>query len=390
MLACASALLALTPAPAAPSRHEEPSAPAAQAPRDDRAQFEHLAARVTASWDSARGGFVSKDGEPSESAVELGLLLGHEREGGEWKRRALATIDWTRGLMDTLSGGFASRRPRGGEDLDAFTMRTDVNARRLANLVAAWRTTGDERYRRDAGGVAGFVDRQLIDGRGGFVAAPVGDRTLDPAANGLAIHAWLTWAAANGDPATRDFALRSIERVWQTCFDPRGVLLRRGDFGEVLMPPQLVDQVEMGRALLLSATLCGRPQDLKRAGMLARVMVEKFVDPKRGAFMTQAWPKKDGSIRRAPCRAAENARAALFLAELAAATGIDAARDAARRAWAAFAEDQDEKGFDGADWALAFRSLYAPTNPPHPTWQAAAEASAPGPNILYRARGKRR
>jgi uncharacterized protein YyaL (SSP411 family) len=387
-MACASALLALTSAPAAPSRHEPPAAPAA--PRDDRAQFEHLAAHVAASWDSARGGFVSKDGTPSESAVELGLLLGGEPEGGAWKRRALATIDWTRSLMDTVSGGFATRRPRGGADLDAFSMQTDVNARRLANLVAAWQATGDEAYRRDARGVAGFVDRQLIDGRGGFVAAPVGDRTLDPAANGLAIHAWLTWAAATGDPRVRDFALRSIERVWETCFDPRGVLLRRGDFGEVTMPPQLVDQVEMGRALVLSATLCGRPPDLKRAGMLARAIHEGFTDAKRGAFMTQAWPKKDGTMRHAPCRAAENARAALFLAEIAAATGVDLARDAARRAWSAFAEDQDEKGFDATDWALAFHALYTPHNPPRATWQAAAEASPPGPNILYRARAKRR
>jgi len=374
-------------APGAALASSHAKAPAtSEGPRDDRATFDRLAAHVAASWDSARGGFVSKDGAPSESAVELGLLLGHEKDGGEWSRRALATIDWARALQDTVSGGFVSRPPRGGEDLDAFAMTTDVNGRRLTNLVAAWHATGDPQYRRDAQRVAGFVDRQLIDGRGGFIAAPVGDRNLEPAANGVAIHAWLDWAAATGDPMLRDFALRSIERVWTTCFDSRGVLLRRGDFGEVVMAPQLMDQVEMGRALVLSASLCGRPQDLQRAGLLARAMVQGFLDAKRGAFMTQAWPKKDGTIRRAPCRAGENARAALFLAELAAASGVELARQAARSAWAAFAADADDKNFDAADWALAFRTLDTPRTIVRPTWQVAAGEPSPGPTILYRGR----
>src|SRR5439155_12195575 len=123
----------------------------------------------------------------------------------------------------------------------------------LSLLIAAWRATGDERYLKDAGRVAGFVDRVLLDGRGGFVSAQVGDRELEPAANGVAIRAWLAWAAAHDrDPRLRDFALKSIDRVWETSFDPLGVLLRRGTMGEVLTWPQLADQVEMGRALIVA------------------------------------------------------------------------------------------------------------------------------------------
>src|SRR5262249_62193533 len=165
--------------------------------------------------------------------------------------------------------------------------------------------------------------------RGGFVTAMVGDRAPQPRANGIAIHAWLTWGAANGDAAVRDFVLRSLDRVWESCFDPAGVLLRHGDFGEGTMPPQLADQVEMGRALLLASRLCGRPQDLERARTLGHVLLLKFQERSRGGFMTQAKPKKDGMIQRAGRDDEENARAALFLAELAAATGDDAFRDAA-------------------------------------------------------------
>ena len=284
--------------------------------------------------------------------------------------------------MDTVSGGFVTRRPRSTADGTAFDTRTDVNGRRLGMLLAAWRTTGDERYQKDAARVAGFMDRVLLDGRGGFVSAQVGDRVLEPAANGIAIHAWLDWAAAKRDPASRDFALRSIERVWATCFDPLGVLLRRGNLGEVTMWPQLTDQVEMGRALVFSWRLCRREQDLERARGLGRVLIDRFEDRARGGFMTQARPKKDGSIHRAGRVASENARAARFLGELAAATGEREFHDAARRARLAFDPEHEKSGRVAAEWALAQRALLDPEAPEAPNWRAAALKGPEAPRVI--------
>ncbi|HKQ56332.1 MAG TPA: hypothetical protein VJY35_00575, partial [Candidatus Eisenbacteria bacterium] len=295
--------LAAEPAVAASTRPAKPS----PAPAEDRALYERLCDQVAASYDTARGGFVDKSGLPNQSAVDLSLRLGRDRAHAEWKERALATLTWTRALQDTMSGGFVARRPKSPADGGAFDTRTDINARRLEALVSAWQVTGDPDWKRDAEKVSRFMDRILLDGRGGFVAAQVGDRTLEPAANGVAIHAWLAWGASSGARAVRDFSLRSIERVWETCFDPTGVLLRRGDLGEVVVWPQLSDQVEMGRALVLAWHLCGRPKDLERARHLGQLLVEKFEDQEKGDFMTQARPRKDGTIRRADREADENA-----------------------------------------------------------------------------------
>jgi len=356
---------------------------------DERARFARLRDLVAASYDTARGGFVDKAGVPSESAVELGLAIGREADATEWKQRSLATIGWTRALMDTVSGGYVTRRPRNTSDGPAFETRTDVNGRRLEVLIAAWRTTGDERYLKDAGRVAGFMDRVLLDGRGGFVAAQVGDRDLMPAANGVAIHAWLIWAAANTDPVARNFATRSIERVWETCFDPLGVLLRRTSFGDVLAWPQLADQVEMGRALILSSQLCGRPQDLQRAVGLGRVVIAKFEDRAKGGFMTQARPKKDGTVHRAAREPGENARAALFFAELAAASGDATFHEAGRRALAAFADAQEKPGLAAADWALAQRALLDPETHEAPAWRASALKGPETPRVIRFGRRRR-
>lgn len=346
--------------------------PSAPPPADDRERFARLCAQVDAAFDTARGGFVAKDGRPAESAMELGLRRNGEPAAA--KVNALGTLGWTVAtLMDTMSGGFAERRPTSTADAAAFAMRTDINARRLELLTFAWKGTGDERWRERAVKVAGYMHRILLDGRGGFVAAQVGDRGLIPAANGVAIHGWMRWAAATGDPRTRDFALRSIDRVWDTCHDPIGVVLRRGDFGEVTEWPQLADQVEMGRALLFSWQVCGRAQDLVRARALAQVMVEKFEDRERGGFITQAQVKKDGVVRRAARVSEENARAALFLAELSAATGEPAWNAAMRRTLMAFERDLEKSGLEAADWALALLATLQPERMAPTAWVSAPE-----------------
>jgi len=380
LIAVVFAPLALAAEPAVSA----PLPPASARAVDERVRLDRLCDQVAASFDSARGGFVDKSGVPSESAAELALALGHDADGAAWRQRALATVDWTHTLQDTMSGGFVTHASRGGVDATVFEMRTDVNARRLLLLLAAWKETGNDRYLRQANLAAGFMDRVLVDGRGGFVAAQVGDRELVPAANGVAIRAWLAWGAVDRDPYKRDFALRSIDRVWETDFDPLGVLLRRGSMGEVMAWPQLVDQVEMGRALIHAWRTCGRDKDLLRARGLGEVLIAKFEDREHGGFLTQAHPKKDGSIRGSARDPWENAQTALFMAELSAATSDAAFHEAGQRALAAFEKRQakEKAGFLAADWALAQRALLTPDLPEATAWRAVAVAPSAQPRVI--------
>jgi len=236
----------------------------AAAPADDRALYAGLCERVAAAFDSARGGFVER-GVPCESAVELGLILGRENPKSPWTARSLATIAWTRGLRDTVGGGFLHRATRADPGPSELLKRTDSNARRLENLVQAWLLTADPSDRARAAQIVDYMDRVLLDGRGGFLAGQTADVDLIPQANGYAVHAWLAWAAATRDLGKRDFAARSLDRVWETCWVPEIGLIRHDAFGEVVLEPRLVDQVEMGRAFVLAARLIGRSQDATRA-----------------------------------------------------------------------------------------------------------------------------
>jgi uncharacterized protein YyaL (SSP411 family) len=337
--------------------------------------YQRLCAHVAAAYDSSRGGFVSKSHVPSDAAVELALLRAEEADGATWKLEATTTLEWMHALMDTLNGGFTAGLERREGDMQ-LGKRADVNGRRLELLLAAASVEQGRGYRADAARVADFFERVLLDGRGGFVTAQVGDRDLVPAANGVAIHAWLTWAAARLDRGTRRFALRSLDRVWETCWDPTVGLVRRNDFGEIQSEPRLDDQVEMGRAFVLAAHTCGRPVDREHAVALGDLLLAKYQEGHAG-FRTSAVPKKDGSIQRAGMDIDQNARAARFLAELWALTGNAAYRDAAMRAWTPFEKKEAKLGLDAAEWALAARAWGQRSLPEVPSWASAAEPEEP-------------
>ena len=341
-------------------------------PAADQPRFDALWRTVVASYDTSRGGYVSKDGAPIESAIELSFRMGEQRDPGATDR-ALFTIEWTIGLFDSVGGGFLSRA-RDADPLNAsFEKMTVPNARRLELLMDAWTTTGDERYRRFSAQTVDYFDRVLLDGRGGFAHGQVGDRQLVPESNGAAIAAWMEWAARTGNTRLRNFAWKSLDRTWDECWMGAPGMVRRGFMDQVLETPRLVDQVEMGRAFLVAAHLGGREADLLRAQEIADTMLRVYADPK-GGFRTRAMANKKGIIKNASREFDENVRAARFLAELATVAGVSRYREAARATLAAFEEKQYQKASASAaaDGALALRAIHVPDLPARPEWIEAA------------------
>ena len=255
----------------APARAEAPGT------GPDALLYTRLCGQVVASYDSTRGGWVTKGGEPMPGAIALGFAQARDRGPGLWKACALASVEWTWTLFDSVGGGFYQRLDNTKSDNPSFEKRTDSNAERLENLIDACRATGDVRLRQHAAQVADYFDRVLLDGRGGFVNGQSGDRELAPRSNGMATHAWLKWAALTGQARVRDFALLSLDRGWKQCWQEPFGMLRRGTFGEIEGVPQLTDQVEMGRACVLGAHLASRAVDLERAEHIGELIETSFV-----------------------------------------------------------------------------------------------------------------
>jgi uncharacterized protein YyaL (SSP411 family) len=365
----------------------DPSWSAAPTSGPEAILYTKLCGVVAATYDTARGGWVTRGGEEVPGAVALGFAQERDHGPALWKACALFTVNWTWTLYDSVGGGFYQRLDNTKASSSSFEKRTDSNAERLEDLIEAYRATGDEKYRHRAAQVADYFDRVLLDGRGGFIDGQVGDRNLVPRSNGMAIHAWLQWAAVNGDPHVRDFALLSLDRAWKEEWQSPFGMLRKGTFGEIEVLPQFIDQVEMGRAYVLGAHIGGRAVDLERAEQMGEQIERVFADPKKGCWGTQASADKHEKIKLAACDPLENARGALFMCELASVSGKSRWREAAQRVINAYSKDIGKAGLGSAQWALAVRALGGADLPPKPEWKAAAEVK---PTPRSKSYGKKR
>ena len=356
---------------------------------------------IASSYDSARGGFVTRNRTPNETATELAWRLTREGDPA-WRARARRTVEWTWTLYDSVGGGFLESERDARRDVGAFEKNTDSNARRLENLVDAWLDARSEAGRAAAPGrsadadrhairqVLDFFDRVLIDPRGGYVAGQVGDRELIPAANGPAIHATLRWAAASGEPHWRDFAWKSLDRIWTSGWNAEFGFLRLGPMGQVISVPRLDDQVEMGRAYVLAAHVAGRQGDLDRARAIGELLLRHFEDKKQGGMRLQVALARDGRVKNAARDPEPNARAARFLVELASVTGDGKFRDAARRLIEIYVPGRTRSAVDDADWVLAMRGMTRTDLPARGEWKGGAPAKAPPTPAAKRPATRRR
>ncbi|MBI5171030.1 MAG: hypothetical protein HZA61_16210 [Candidatus Eisenbacteria bacterium] len=354
----------------------------------DRALYERLSAMVMASFDSARGGFVRRDGTPCEAAIELALLRG--RDGDSLAaRRARHTLAWTRVLLDTVGGGYLNGLKDRDPSHPSFAKLTSFNARRLELLVLAPGAAGNAERR-----VVDYFERVLVEPRGGFLTGQGGSQDLEPESNGLALQAWWRLGTRDADSTRRAFGWKSGDQVWAVCRDADYGLVRKDTWGKIREPSLLADQVEMGRAFLFAWRAAGRDTDLVRARELALLVCARFEDGQHGGFRNEFAGERFGKSRRSARPFEDNARAARFVMELANATNEPVIAGAARRAWAAFVRQFDKPRLELADWALAVRASFADDAPERSRWGVPepkpAPAKPPVPTKKKAVKGKRR
>jgi uncharacterized protein YyaL (SSP411 family) len=367
---------ALAAAVAVPTMFQHLLPAAATADPADRALYERLCGQVMATYDSARGGFVRKDGTPCEAAIELSLARGSEGDTLALAR-ALRTLRWMHGLLDTVGGGYMEGTRDLDPSADSFNKRTDSNMRRLELLTRAAAIPGGAWYERDARRVVDYAERQLMDPRGGFVTSQVGSRDLEPESNGIALTGWWRWAVHTSDQRRRNFAFKSNDRLWRDCRDEELGMVRRDNWGKVREGALLADQSEIGLAFLHGWQAAGRDSDLLRARVLGTHIREHFEDAKKGGLRDEYAAERFGHSHRSPRPFDDNAGAARFLAELGAATGDTAYTNVARRAWAAFDKQFEKPRIETAEWALAIRATWAEPEFGRGDWGAEKPEKAP-------------
>ncbi len=346
----------------------------------DRELYERLSAEVAGAWDASRGVFAERDGTPSEGAIELAFARGRDGDA-EWERRAFQSLHWTRQLLDTVGGGYVD----GLQDKDPrnprFEKHTLPNARRLELLMLARARTPDASWKHDIAFVTDHFERVLQDPRGGFFTGQIATMDLEPESNGAGVQAWIRAGALTEDPARREFARRTMRRLWGSSHHEDLGLVRRDRLGTIREPSLLLDQTEVGRAHLFLWQATANDSDLILARRCGDHVLAHFADARKGGFRTDYAADRFGRVRRPRRPFDDNARAARFLVELSAATGDSAYVAAARRAWRAFDRQVAKSKLAAAEWALAVRAQWAPDPLPIVRWRDRSRGASVPPGV---------
>jgi hypothetical protein len=213
------------------------------------------------------------------------------------------TLDRMRegGIHDAAGGGFF--RTSSGADWGQPHREKLLGeqAGLLSNCLRTFRVTRREVYARTAEEIIGYLDRKLLDasssaffGCEDFLRREAGeaaeqefysiiDECIYTDANAKAARAYLEAAAVLGRTDCKERALIVLDFLWDRCRSADGGMHHYHD-GNPHVPGLLIDQAEMGRALLQAYLLSGDAKHLARAYEMAEFVLTHLENPAGGYF----------------------------------------------------------------------------------------------------------
>ncbi|MFD1585782.1 DUF255 domain-containing protein [Halorientalis brevis] len=330
---------------------------------------EHMVEQLLAAFDDEFGGWGTDTKFPLPRTVEFALVRARDQ--------ATRTLEAIRThLLDTYDGGFyryALERNWGGASREKLL---DENAGLIRAFARAYRYTGDEGYREPAEQTVDYLTTTLWTGDA-FAASQAGseeyyqleptdredadaphvDETVLADRNGLAAGALLALHAYTDDERARRYAERALDHVLTELVDDGEVLhFADPETGEVGEAGLLLDQARVLEGLTTAWQVTGDHAEDARA--IADYTLDELQDA-------------DGAFRDGPAAGAGLCDRALYpldtnveladaLLDLAALTGEERYRDAARDAVAAFAGAADRMGVEVAGYAAVTSRLQSP------------------------------
>ncbi|HEX9787942.1 MAG TPA: DUF255 domain-containing protein, partial [Candidatus Binatia bacterium] len=184
----------------------------------------------------------------------------------------------------------------------------------LSNCLRAFRVTRRREYARTAEEIIGYLDSKLFDpsisaffGCEDFLRHETGepsegefysiiDECVYTDANAKTVSAYLEAAAVLGRADCKERALNVLEFLWRRCHGADGGMYHYHD-GTPHLPGLLVDQAEMGKALVQAYLVSGDARHLARAREVAGFIIARLKNPDGGYFDLGATELGFGNLR---------------------------------------------------------------------------------------------
>jgi uncharacterized protein len=340
---------------------------------------DQLIAQIDRCYDPEYGGFGDAPKFPHAAPVHLALALYRRQQSESHRDMAIKTLDaigWSP-MHDDRDGGFFRYSRSADWSSPEREKLLDVNAALLDVYLDAFETLQLSRYGERAEDVLRYVQTWLADPvDGGWAGsqradpdyystraadtssaaapAPSIDRTLYTSWNAAMASAALKAGRVLGDAALSEFAIRSLERIVELCYQPGAGMAHYHD-GSAQVRGLLGDQIAMADAQLDAFEATGNVVYRMLAEELVLHALRTLWDESDGGFFDRtADPETDVGLmqdRRKPFAA--NCAAARLLRRVAQLCGRGTLAGTADRALAAVHSNAPDAGPVAAELVLA-------------------------------------
>jgi uncharacterized protein len=340
---------------------------------------DQLIEQIDRCYDTEYGGFGGAPKFPHAAPVHLALVLYRRHQSESHRDMAIKTLDaigWGP-MHDDREGGFFRYARSADWSSPEQEKLLDVNAALLDVYIDAFETLQLSRYGERAEDVLRYVQTWLADpvdgGWGGSqmadpdyysapaadndgpaTAAPPVDRTLYTSWNAAMASAALKAGRVLGDAALSEFAIRSLERIIELCYQPGAGMAHYHD-GAAQVRGLLADQIAMADAQLDAFEATGNVVYRMLGEELVLHALRTLWDESDGGFFDRtADPETDVGLMHDRLKPfAANCAAARLLRRVARLCGRDTLAGTADRALAAIHHDAPEAGPVAAELVLA-------------------------------------
>jgi uncharacterized protein YyaL (SSP411 family) len=331
---------------------------------------------IANNFDPIYGGFGSQPKFPNTEAHELTLLKYCYSGNREFLRMTELTLDTIpkSGIYDKEMGGFFRYSTTRDWSIPHFEKMCEDNAKWLRLYTHAFQATTKPSYAEVTRGILNYVRTWLSDQQDGCffgsqdadeeyysrnsaerskLKPPFIDKQIYTNWNALMISAFLETSFVLGDRPTREFALKSLDRLLKLNYKQGEGMYHFHD-GQPNLPDQLADQAQMIRTLCDAYQATGDFKYLKLSEELTETTLHKLFDFEHGGFFdTVADPNAPGFLSKPAKPLDENSVAAHALIRLHHLTGKENYRKLAEETLKRFVETYPQFGFMAADYALA-------------------------------------
>ena len=267
-------------------------------------------------YDPTHGGFRDAPKFFEPEAITLAFLLDQQFPQENLKQIALFTLDQQMQLIDPVWGGFYRYATHPDWSHPHYEKMLNIQALNLLNYLEAYQVTGDKRYKGVVESTVAYVNRFLRDpDNGEFYASqdavvrssktivagedyfplnekdrkalgvPHVDRSIFTGWNGLMALSYLKIFQVSGNESLKEFALKTLDRLWGERFVPKKGLAHGMQNGQPMGFGWLEDQVYFAKALIEAFMTTHDYRYLKRAEDIAEYLIRDSLDHQGGGFL---------------------------------------------------------------------------------------------------------